>query len=135
MNPIVQNIIALVAGAVFGSIVNMGIIMVSGHIIPPSTGVDVTTMEGLRSSLHLFEPKHFILPFLAHALGTFAGALLTAKVSFNHKVKLAMGIGFLFLIGGIANVMMLPSPLWFTVLDLVGAYLPMGYLAGTLLRK
>ncbi|EMG10421.1 hypothetical protein LEP1GSC151_5427 [Leptospira interrogans serovar Grippotyphosa str. LT2186] len=46
-----------------------------------------------------------------------------------------MGIGFLFLIGGIANVMMLPSPLWFTVLDLVGAYLPMGYLAGTLLRK
>lgn len=93
MNPIVQNIIALVAGAVFGSIVNMGIIMVSGHIIPPPTGVDVTTMEGLRSSLHLFEPKHFILPFLAHALGTFAGALLTAKVSFNHKVKLAMGIG------------------------------------------
>ncbi|AKP28087.1 conserved membrane hypothetical protein [Leptospira interrogans serovar Manilae] len=135
MNPIVQNIIALVAGAVFGSIVNMGIIMVSGHIIPPPTGVDVTTMEGLRSSLHLFEPKHFILPFLAHALGTFAGALLTAKVSFNHKVKFAMGIGFLFLIGGIANVMMLPSPLWFTVLDLVGAYLPMGYLAGTLLRK
>ncbi|EMN49816.1 hypothetical protein LEP1GSC088_0295 [Leptospira interrogans str. L1207] len=31
MNPIVQNIIALVAGAVFGSIVNMGIIMVSGQ--------------------------------------------------------------------------------------------------------
>ncbi|EKO49721.1 MULTISPECIES: hypothetical protein [Leptospira] len=135
MNPILQNVIALLAGAVFGSIVNMGIIMVSGHIIPPPTGADVTTMEGLKSSLHLFEPKHFILPFLAHALGTFAGALLTAKVSFNHKVKLAMGIGFLFLVGGIANTMMLPSPLWFTVLDLVGAYLPMGYLAGTLLRK
>ncbi|EMO30563.1 hypothetical protein LEP1GSC170_2577 [Leptospira interrogans serovar Bataviae str. HAI135] len=135
MNPIVQNTIALVAGAVFGSIVNMGIIMVSGHIIPPPAGADVTTMEGLKSSLHLFEPKHFILPFLAHALGTFAGALLTAKVSFNHKVKLAMGIGLLFLDGGIANTMMLPSPLWFTVLDLVGAYLPMGYLAGTLLRK
>jgi hypothetical protein len=34
------------------------------------------------------------------------------------------------LAGGIANVFMLPSPVWFAVVDLVGAYIPMGYLAG-----
>jgi hypothetical protein len=47
-------------------------------------------------------------------------------------MKFALVIGLFFLAGGIANIIMLPSPTWFTVLDLVGAYLPMGYLAGRL---
>ncbi|WP_078130490.1 hypothetical protein [Leptospira alexanderi] len=135
MNPIIQNIIAVIAGAVLGSIVNMGIIMISGHIIPPPDGTDVTTMEGLKASMHLFQPKHFILPFLAHALGTFAGAFLTAMVSTSHKIKFALVVGVLFLAGGIANIIMLPSPVWFTILDLVGAYVPTSYLAGKLSQR
>ncbi|AXR70060.1 hypothetical protein [Leptospira mayottensis] len=135
MNPIIQNVIAVIAGAVFGSIVNMGIIMISGHIIPPPDGADVTTMEGLKASMHLFQPRHFILPFLAHALGTFAGAFLTAMVSTNHKIKFALVVGILFLVGGIANIIMLPSPVWFTVLDLIGAYVPTSYLAGKLSHR
>lgn len=63
MNPIIRNILAVVVGAVIGSVVNMGIILISGHIIPPPNGADVTTMEGLKVSIHLFQPKHFILPF------------------------------------------------------------------------
>ena len=106
----------------------MGIIMISGSIIPPPSGADVTTMEGLKASMHLFEPKHFIFPFLAHALGTLSGAFLTALIAANHKMKFALGIGAFFLVGGIINTFMLPSPTWFTVLDLVGAYIPMGWL-------
>lgn len=136
MNPILKNILALIAGAVIGSAVNMGIITVSGSIIPPPEGADVTTMEGLKASIHLFQPKHFILPFVAHALGTFAGAYIAALISANRKMIYPMIIGVLFLAGGIANVVMLPSPLWFDIVDLVGAYLPMGFIAGKLaLRK
>ena len=135
MNPIIKNILAVVAGGILGSLVNMGIIMISGLIISPPNGADVTTMEGLKESMHLFQPKHFILPFLAHALGTFAGAFLTAIIATNHKIKLALVIGVFFLIGGIANTFMLPSPIWFTVLDLVLAYLPMSYLAGKLVVR
>lgn len=63
MNPILRNILAVVVGAILGSVVNMGFIMVSGSIIPPPDGADVTTMEGLEASMHLFQPKHFIFPF------------------------------------------------------------------------
>ena len=80
----------------------------------------------------MFEPKHFISPFLAHAIGTLAGAYIAAKLAANFKMRFALVIGILFLIGGIANVMMMPSPLWFSVLDLVVAYLPMSYLGGRL---
>ncbi len=109
--------------------------MISGSIIPPPDGADVTTMEGLKESMHLFQPKHFIMPFLAHALGTFASAFLTGLLAANHKMKFALAIGVVFLIGGIANTFMLPSPIWFTILDLGGAYIPVGYIAGKLVVK
>ncbi len=132
MNPIVRNILAIVAGLIFGSVINMGLISISGTIIPPPEGVDVTTTEGLKASMHLMQPKHFIFPFLAHALGTFFGAWLAARIAVIHKMKMAMVIGVFFLIGGISTVFLLPSPIWFSALDLVMAYLPMAYLAGRL---
>ncbi len=135
MHPIVKNILAVLAGIIFGSIVNMGIILLSGTIIPPPAGADITTTEGLKASLHLFEPRHFIMPFLAHALGTFAGALIAAFIAATHRMKFALGIGVFFLAGGIANTFMLPSPVWFTLLDLAGAYLPFAWLAGKLATR
>lgn len=134
MNPIIKNILAVLAGIVLGSAVNMGIIMISSSVIPPPEGADVTTSEGLKQSMHLFQPRHFIMPFLAHALGTLAGAFLCAIIVVNHKIKFALGIGIFFLAGGVANVFMLPSPTWFTVLDLVLAYIPMAWIGGNLAK-
>ncbi|MBO6587106.1 MAG: hypothetical protein JJ953_13435 [Gracilimonas sp.] len=135
MKPIVRNILALITGLVVGGFVNMGIIMVSGFIIPPPAGTDVTTMEGLQESMHLFKPINFLMPFLAHALGTMVGALLTAFIATSSQKKWALGVGAFFLVGGIANVSMLPSPLWFNIVDIGGAYLPMAYLGAVLAAK
>jgi len=132
MNPILKNILATITGIILGSIVNMGIIMLSGSIIPPPNGADVTTMESLKATMHLFEPKHFIFPFLAHALGALTGAFMAALIAVNHKMKFALGIGIFFMLGGITNAIMLPSPTWFIVLDIAIAYIPMGYLGGKL---
>ena len=135
MNPIIKNILAVIVGLVVGSPVNMGIVMISGSIIPPPEGVDNTTMEGLKAGMYLFQPKHFLFPFLAHALGTFVGAFLAAIIAANRKMLFALIIGGFFLAGGIANILMLPSPLWFTILDLVGAYIPVAFIAGKLVTK
>ena len=135
MNSILKNTLAIVTGLIFGSIVNMGIITISVSIIPPPNGADLTTTEGLKATMHLFEPKHFIFPLLAHAIGTFAGALVAAIIAANHKIKFALAIGVFFLAGGIASVFMLPSPTWYTVVDLIGAYIPMAYIAGKLVEK
>ena len=135
MNPILRNILAVIFGAILGGVVNMGIIMISGSIIAPPEGADFTTKEGLQASMHLMQPKHFLLPFLAHALGTFAGALIAAMIAATHKMKFALLIGCLFLAGGIANIFMLPSPTWFAVVDLSLAYIPMAYIAGKLVVK
>jgi len=129
MKTIAKNILAVIIGLIIGSIVNMGIVMISGSIIPPPNGADVTTIEGLQETIHLFQPKHFIFPFLAHAIGTFIGALITALVASTHKMKLALLIGIFFLIGGIINTFILPAPTWFIATDLLLAYLPMAWIA------
>lgn len=132
MKPFIKNSIAALAGIVVGGAVNMGIIMISSSVIPPPAGADVTTMEGLQESMHLFQPKHFLMPFLAHALGTLVGALLTAYFVLSEPKKWAIFIGCFFLLGGVSNVVTLPSPLWFNIVDLVGAYIPMAYLGAVL---
>lgn len=135
MNPILKNSLIVIAGILIGSIVNMGLITLGPYLIPAPEGADVSSREGLKASMHLFQPKHFVFPWLAHALGTFSGAFAAAKIAERNQMKLALGIGIFFLLGGTANVFMLPSPAWFNTLDLIFAYLPMAYLAGKLASK
>jgi hypothetical protein len=132
MKTILLNILAVAVGVILGSMVNMAIIMVSGFMIPPPEGADMTTTEGLKASMHLFKPINFLMPFLAHALGSLVGAILAGLISASHHSRFAMSIGIFFLIGGIMSVYMLPSPLWFSITDLTLAYLPMGFLGGRL---
>ena len=135
MNKIARNVLAVITGIILGNVVNMGIIMLQGSFIALPEGVDVTNTESLQSSMHLFGPKHFIFPFLAHAIGTLVGAYLSARIAASHKMKFALGIGIFFLIGGISMVFMIPSPIWFVILDLSLAYIPMGWLSGRLATR
>jgi hypothetical protein len=132
MNPILKNVLAVIAGALIGSAVNMGLIMISGSIIPPPEGTDLTTPEGIKAALPLMEAKHFIFPFLAHALGTIVGAFIASKIGATRKMGLALIVGMLFLAGGISAVFLIPAPTWFILLDLVVAYIPMAWLGGKL---
>ena len=113
----------------------MGLIMVSGSLIPPPAGADVTTMEGLKAALPLFEARHFVFPFLAHALGTLAGAFMAGLMAPARSAMPAYVVGACFLAGGIANVVMLPAPVWFCALDLLLAYGPMAWLGQALAAR
>jgi hypothetical protein len=135
MHPTLRYVLAIVAGLVAGSLVNMGLILLSGSVIPPPAGADATTLHGLRESIHLFEPRHFLFPFLAHALGTLVGAAVAAAVAPGRRLRVAMAIGIAFLVGGIANAAMLPAPAWFVAVDIGVAYLPMAWLGWRLATR
>jgi hypothetical protein len=135
MNPILRNILAVIAGVILGGMANMGIIMLSGSIIPPPEGVNPADMESIKENMHLFQPIHFLMPFLAHAMGSFVGALVAGFLAATHKMKFAIGLGVWTLIGGIMAATMIPSPTWFIAADLALAYIPTAYLAGKLASK
>ena len=128
MLKVLRFVAAVILGLIVGSVVNMGLVMIGPKLIAPPPGGDITTMEGLKATLHLFEPKHFIFPFLAHALGTVVGAFVARLLAPGKSTIPSYVVGVLFLAGGITNVMMLPAPMWFNVVDLVFAYLPAAWL-------
>jgi hypothetical protein len=135
MKPLFRNVLAVVGGILVGGTVNMALVFAGPHIIAPPAGADVTTMEGLKASLHLFGPQHFVFPFLAHALGTLTGAAVAARLAASRPLMLAMVIGVLYLAGGVANTLTLPGPTWFNALDNVVAYLPMAWLGASLVTR
>lgn len=126
---------AVVVGFIVGSAVNMALVVVGGKVVAPPGGADTSTMQGLRAALPLFEARHFVFPFLAHALGTFAGALAAGLLAPGRSAAPPYVVGGLFLLGGIANAVMLPAPAWFIAADLLLAYLPMAWLARRLAAR
>ena len=129
MPNLMRNVIALLAGIIIGGGVNMALITLSPSLVPPPAGVDVSDVDSLSRGMHLFEPRHFVMPFLAHALGTFAGALVAYLIAATYKAQMAYLIGVAFLCGGVAASFMIPAPAWFIALDLLAAYLPMAWIA------
>lgn len=135
MNPTIKNILVVIAGLIIGSIVNMSIILGGTSFIGFPEGIDPSDIDSIKNGIHLFEPKHFLTPFLAHAIGTLLGAFIAVKLSTSKKIKFAMIVGAMFLLGGISNSFSIPAPAWFITLDLVVAYLPMAYLGWKLGAK
>jgi len=132
MDPIFKNILAVIAGCIVGMLVNFGFISLGAHLIPAPEGVNPEDINSLKENMHLFTPKHFITPFLAHAGGTLAGAYVAARIAAKYKLGIALTIGGFFLLGGVAMVMMVPAPQWFSALDLIVAYIPMAWLGAKL---
>lgn len=129
MPRVLRLVLAVIAGFIAGSVVNMALITISGSIIPPPAGTDVGTAEGLKAAIPLFEPKHFVMPFLAHFFGTLAGAVVAILLAPARTAGPGWTVGALFLAGGIAAAFMIPAPAWFIALDLVAAYLPAAWIA------
>ncbi|MEY2786291.1 MAG: hypothetical protein RL277_2503 [Planctomycetota bacterium] len=121
----------ILVGALAGATLNMGVLLLGSKLMPNPPGVDVNDPASINAHIHEYSVLQLLVPFLAHALGTFAGAFLAAR--FNRGTGLgllaALVVGALFLFGGISMVMVIPNaPLWFDALDLVLAYVPMALL-------
>ena len=134
MNPIIKNILAVIAGWLGGSAVNMGLIQI-GHTLFPIMSIDPNDMEALADVMPTLGFEYFIFPFLAHALGTLVGAAIAWWIAANHKMKFSLGIGGLFLLGGIMVTYMLPGPTWFAAADIILAYIPMAWFGGKIAEK
>ena len=88
----------------------------------------MTTVEGINAAMSSMGPANFIFPFVAHATGTFVGALVASLIAVSHRLTFSIVIGILFFLGGAYMVYAISAPLWFESLDLIFAYIPMAWL-------
>jgi hypothetical protein len=132
---IIKNAIIWIASILLGAISNSLILQFGLALIPPPPGANFNTPEGLAASMPLLGPENFIAPFAAHAVGTLVSAVLLTWLLKSNSKNPALIAGLIFFAGGLYMVLILPSPLWFNLLDLSLAYFPMGLLGYWIGRK
>lgn len=134
-NVIFRNVSAVILGLFIGGQLNMIILELGMKILPLPDGVDLNKIETIAANIDKYTFPHFVNVFLAHGLGTLLAAFICVKLAKSQHFNLAMVVGVLFLIGGIMAVTMIPAPMTFNIIDLVGAYIPMAWFGYILAKK
>ena len=89
-----------------------------GHsLFPLPFKVDPNNIGELADKLHLIPIEMYISVVVAHGLGLLIGLLIAQAIDKTSKISLYIIAGF-FLIGTIANLSMIPHPMWFAVADI-----------------
>ena len=91
-----KSILLSVLGLILGALTNGIIVQIGASMVSAPLGLDISTEAGLAKAMPLMEFKHFVFPFLAHALGSFVGAFFVSKMRVNRTLINAMAIGFAF---------------------------------------
>lgn len=134
MSSVVRPILFVILGLIVGAVVNMAVLRTGMVIVPMPPGADVNTPEGIQAAMPLFSFANFLVPLLAHAIGTLVGAWVASRWSGTVSRWPALIVGGAFFIGGLSMVIQIPAtPVWFMIADLGLCYFPMalfGYRMG-----
>jgi hypothetical protein len=126
-----RNILAVVVGAAVCVVLNGLLLGVMMGAVGTPEGFDPNN----PSTYHLLQARHYVSPFVAHAVPSVVGGLIAALIAATRKMTFALVVGGLHLVGGIAAAFLIPAPAWFVALDLIVAYLPMAWLGGKLASR
>ena len=136
-----RNGLAALAGVIGAVVLTMVLQFVAHIAAPPSSelieafqkitsddpaSIDPATIEQAREIIAgelRKQPLQLVLVIVSHALGTFFGALTAVRVAREAHIVPASIVGSLMLMGGIANVLVIPHPAWFNAIDLL-LYIP-----------
>ncbi|QDU94435.1 hypothetical protein [Lignipirellula cremea] len=122
---LLRKILAVVLGIIAGSAFNMAIVTLSHVAFPLPKGVDPNDMEAFQAHVaaHGLPLGALLMVLLAHAGGSLASGFVCGLVAGRPWYAAAVGLGILWLCGGVAMLLVLPAPLWFAVADVV-LYVP-----------
>jgi hypothetical protein len=130
MGKIVRNILAVLAGMIVGSAVNMGLIMLSWQIFPMPEGMDPNDSAQFNEYVAGLPVAALLLVILAHLGQSFVGGLVAARIAATRPMVVALIIGALTLLGGILNMMSIEHPTWMYIE--VPLYIVVAWAAGRL---
>lgn len=134
-----RSVLAVVAGAFVAGLLIAGVESVSSMVYPLPPGLDLHDSEALRQHVEQLPLGAFLFVLAAWAIGTFAGSWVAARLAGRGKVGHGLAVGAIFLLAGLANLLMLPHPLWMWVGGIlafvVSSYLGALLAAGPLRRE
>ena len=153
------HVLAVVGGLVVAFALIMVIELVGNSIYPPPAGIDVSDIDELGAAMEQVPTGSLLFVLLAWVVGTVCGAWVAARlggpmlaVARAAFAWLGMGraaaaletgtmpmidalvVGTVLLFAGVAILVMLPHPVWFTVIGVI-VFLPAAWLGGLLAMR
>jgi hypothetical protein len=90
-----------------------------GHsIYPPPPDIDFSDPEAMRPYIATLPFLALLFPMIAWVVATFAGTALACKIGTANPLAFAAVVGGLVLAGTIANLIVIPHPVWFSAVSL-----------------
>lgn len=97
--------------------ISLGLLELLGHkLFPVPFEIDISNPEGLREQIALIPKSSMISVVVAHGVGLLIGLLVARLIEKQSIIPLAI-IALFTLIGTIANLAMIPHPMWFMIAD------------------
>jgi hypothetical protein len=127
----IRSIIAVIVGVIAGGVFNMAVLMLSWKVYPLPEGANMSDPATMKTYVQSLPTPAFLMVLLAHAGGALVGGFAAGLIARRSPVVLGAIVGGFFLLGGIMNVISIPAPLWFAVIDLV-LYVPCGIVGAKL---
>ena len=129
-----RNIIGLITGMVLSILAIFSIQMINYQLFPLPPDLDPNDMTSMvKHAMTLPALAHWIV-IISHVVGCVVGGYIISKIADHSLDKLSMGFGFFLMILGFINIIRIPHPLWFNVLDML-VYLPSAYLGYLIAQK
>jgi len=124
-----KNIVAGIAGVVIAGAL-VWLVEIIGHTVyPPPSDLDFADPDAMRAYMKTVPVGALLFVGGAWFVGTLGGTIAACKIGNAKPLTFAIVVGGLMLIATAANLVMIPHPIWFSILGIaaiiVGAWLGM----------
>ena len=116
---IARSVIAVVLALILALALIIGIELVSSMLHPLPPGLDPGDPEVLKGHVVRYPPWVLLLAGLGWGLTTLLSAWLATRLGAQRHAAHGILVGSILLVAAIANMLMLPYPMWFWILNLV----------------
>jgi len=130
---IVRSVVAVVLGLIAAMFFIVGVEGVSSILHPFPPGFDPTSYDDMKAHVARFPAWVLLLAVAAWGLGTFVSSWLATRLGSGRHPAHGIVVGSILLAAAVANMLMLPYPVWFWVGNLVA--FPVGFILGAKLGK
>lgn len=128
-----KQILAVIVGVIIGGLIIYGIESINMVRYPWPENLSMEDKEAFAEYVSSLPVDAFITVIIAHLIGSFVAGFVCSKITPSRKLLLGTICGMFFLVGGIMNLVMIPHPLWFMVIDLM-IFVPFAWLGAKLAK-
>lgn len=130
-----RQIISVVVGVIAGMVAMMIVNYISVAMYPMPQALDTSNPELMAEYIAGLPMLAKLIVLVSWIVSAFVAGFVAAKIAPDDKARtMAIIVGALLMLGGIANAFMIPHPMWMLIIGLL-QYIPVAHIGAKIAGK